>query len=76
MSQSGLEEPGKINVSKIGEHFQRKLREPQKWLRKICASFEHTNGASLGEFNVALWRNQFMELVSLDKSVNEKPKQL
>ena len=25
MNQSGLKDPGKINVSKIGERFQRKL---------------------------------------------------
>ena len=33
MNQSGLKDPGKINVSKIGERFQRKLENrPQKLL--------------------------------------------
>ena len=73
ISQSGL--TISRQVSKIGERFQRKLenlRNNYAFKNLHLSTFPR---ASLGEFNVALCRNQFLGLVSLDKSVNEKPRQ-
>ena len=73
MNQSGLKEPGKINVSKIGERFQRKLEN----LRNYYALKNLRCSTVWSEAKYIFYLLNFIPfLLSVRESGNKKTKQL